>query len=284
MSSNTAIRSLIKSPISTPRGGSYCRAKYGYDQYGNTVLLSAEWASQPIFNRSVVEKSEDDVSDRISWDPEDGDVYDNRDTAADNLRRSVNRAKVRAFDFIMCNPDLTAFATMTIDQEKLDRTSWEKIYPKLRVWLSNRVTRNGLKYLICPEYHKDGEGIHFHMLANQSALDFAPAVTPAGRIRMRGGKPIYNLQDWKYGFSTLQLVGREDPRDAVAKYIFKYMGKNAGAMIGGRHFLHGGELREPFYAYADELSELPFVDASKHTFATNFSPCAGVEYSKLYFC
>lgn len=281
MSSNTAIRDLLKVPVSAYRGGYFCRAKYGYDHNGECVLLSAEWASQPIFNRDSVEKSD---SDEISPDVFDfDDMSDKPDSAADNLRRSVNRAKVRAFDFIMCNPDLDAFATLTIDQAKLDRTSWEKIYPKLRVWLSNRVTRNCLKYIICPEHHKDGEGIHFHMIANHSALRYAPAITPGGRIRYRKGKPIYNLSDWEYGFSTLQLVGRDDPRDAVAKYIFKYMGKNAGAMIGGRHFLHGGELRQPFYRYADALSDLPFVDATAATFKTEFSPSAGLDYSKLYF-
>lgn len=282
MSSDTTIRDHIKTPISTPIGGYFCRAKYGYDQYGNTVLLSAEWASQPIFNRASVEKSDEGGIDLAEIFPED-DLYDKRDNSGDNLRRSVNRAKVRAFDLIMCNPDLDAFATLTIDQAKLDRTSWGAIYPKLRIWLSNRVSRGGLKYIICPEHHKDGEGIHFHMIANQAALRYAPAITPAGRVRYRGGKPIYNLTDWDYGFSTMQIVGRDDPRDAVAKYIFKYMGKNAGAMIGGRHFLHGGELRTPYYQYADELSDLPFVDAAAVTFTTAFSPAAGLDYAKYYF-
>jgi hypothetical protein len=282
MSSNTDISMLVNPTIHTPIGGYYCRAKYCYDHEGRLILLSAEKSNHPVFNRQIVEKFGDSQNSEFLFEFNENES-DKRDTAADNLRRSVNRAKVRAFDFIMCNPDLDAFATLTIDKERLDRTSWEKIYPKLRTWLSNRVTRNGLKYIICPEHHLDGEGIHFHMIANQSALEYLPALTPAGKIRYRKGKPIYNLSDWKYGFSTMQLVGRDDPRDAVAKYIFKYMGKNAGAMIGGRHFLHGGDLKEPIYQYADVLSDLPMVDASDVTFMTNFTPCEGLEYSKLYF-
>ncbi len=279
MSSTGTPKKHIQTPICTPDTGYYCRAKYGYDREGRKVLLSAEWMNFPNFGKHAeAEKKEgilwedpEEITEPIEWSTED------------NFRRSVNRAKVRAFDIVMSNPELNAFATMTIDPERCDRCSWDAIYPHLRTWLSNRVSRRGLKYILCPEYHQDGEAIHFHMICNADALQYAPARTPKGYTVYRKGKPVYNLSDWALGFSTMQLVPMDDPHEAVAKYIFKYMGKNAGAMIGGRHFLHGGNLRAPHYEYADELSALPGVDAAEVAFTTDFSPAGGMEYKKLYF-
>lgn len=236
----------------------------------------------PVFAKNKVETEKRPAGLVLPWE-DDVCAEETRVPSAENARRSINRAKVRAFDFIMANPDLDAFATLTIDGEKLCRNSWEEIYPKLRIWLSNRVTRRGLKYLLCPEYHKDGENIHFHMIANAQALQYRAALTPSGRPMYRAGKNVYNLTDWEWGFSTMQIVPPTDSRDAVAKYIFKYMGKNAGAKIAGRHFLHGGALREPYCEYADDISELPGVLDAEGKYRTAFSPCAGLDYEKIYF-
>lgn len=271
----------IPRKVNIAAGGYFCRAKYGFDREGNRILLSAEWASRPIFGRLSNDVGEDEEGGGVKWDP-DADENEVSDKS-DNIRRAVNRAKVRAFDFIMCNPDLDAFATLTVDPERCDRTDWAAIYKPLREWLTNRVTRKGLKYILCPEYHKDGEAIHAHMLCNSSALAYEAARTPGGRLCYRKGKPVYNLTDWRLGFSTMQTIPAGDSREAVAKYVFKYMGKQAGEMIGGRYFLHGGDLRAPHYEYADELAALPGVDAGQATFRTNFHPTSGMEYSKLYY-
>ena len=39
----------------------------------------------------------------------------------------------------------------------------------------------------------------------------------------------------------------------MAKYIFKYMGKQSGAKVGGRYMLSGGELVLPTYVYDDSV-------------------------------
>ena len=200
-------------------------------------------------------------------------------THEDNVRRAINRAKVRAFDLIISNPDLDAFVTLTCDPEKVVRTDYNAVYKYLKVWLSNKVSRRDLRYILCPEYHKDGESIHFHMICNRCALDAVPAMTPSGKVRQRKGKPVYNVPEWKLGFSTAQIISRDDPREAVAKYIFKYMGKASGAKIGGRYFLHGGRLLEPFYLYADSLEEFGNEPAK---WTQEIRPFAGMEYVKRY--
>ena len=281
--SSTAISALSEQmrKIESPEGGFFTRIKYT----PNGELLSLEHASKPIFKRKSVfdQARRDDPSPADKWDPDairlppgSGD-----ETNEDNARRAVNRAKVRAFDFIMCNPDLDAFATLTLDGDRIERTSYPEIYGRLRGWLSNRVQRRGLKYILCPEYHDDGQSIHFHMLANSGSLDLIGARTPGGFPARRKGKPVYNIADWDLGFSTAQLIPPTDGREAVAKYIFKYMGKQTGARIGGRYFLHGGDLAAPVVELCDVIP--PALQALPEAFRTEFSLAEGFEYQKRYF-
>ena len=167
--------------------------------------------------------------------------------------RALNRAKKRAFDLMACNLDCNLFVTFTLDAAKISRDDWTQIIPKLNTWLYNRVRRNGLKYVLVPEYHKDGKNIHFHGVMNETALE----LTNSGKISK--GRTIYNVESWKYGFSTAKRIQKGyDNHIAVTKYVFKYMTKTAQSLrenpekdikIGGRYFLHGGALSEPLYEY-----------------------------------
>ena len=264
--------------MSSTATGFYTRIKY--TPAGE--LLSLEHATKPIFKRKSVfdDLHRDEPKAGAKWDP-DGIQGDPGSDPEDNARRAVNRAKVRAFDFIMCNPDLDAFATLTLDGERIERTSYPEIYQRLRGWLSNRVQRRGLKYILCPEYHADGQSIHFHMLANSGSLDLVGARTPGGFPARRKGKPVYNVGDWDLGFSTAQLIPPTDGREAVAKYIFKYMGKQTGARIGGRYFLHGGDLASPVEELCDVIP--PAIQALPEAFRSEFTLAEGFEYQKRYY-
>lgn len=104
------------------------------------------------------------------------------------------------------------------------------------------------------ERHKAG-GIHLHALCNRDALDLTPAINPhTGRGIVDRGRIVYNVTDWaEVGFSTAKLLGDGwEDRIAVAKYVTKYMTKEAGR-IGGRYFLHGGKLALPEYEYFSEI-------------------------------
>lgn len=183
-----------------------------------------------------------------------------RDRTAADLLRAVRRARRNAFDLIMCNGDLDAFATLTYSPEKVDdKTDYAECYKYLRGWLSNGVQRRDLKYLCVPELTKAGD-IHFHAITNAAALKLDAARSPkSGRLLKHHGDQVYNLKDWHAGFSTAQLIRRrnddDDPRLAVSKYIFKYMGKNLGAKVGGRYVLTGGKLAHPLYAYGDGVEQ-----------------------------
>lgn len=164
--------------------------------------------------------------------------------------QSWNRARKRAYDLIRCGNGFDMFVTLTFDPEVLDRKSYTEIVHTINTWLDNRVRRKGLKYILCPEYHKDGEGIHFHGLMNEEALKLARAERE-GRIIKRKGKTVYNIADFPYGFTTAIRVTGEEASKACAGYIFKYMTKQSKQRIGGRYFLCGGEMVKPIYIYAN---------------------------------
>lgn len=260
------------------------RAKYVVADDGSSRLMSIQEFSQPLFRESGYELV-DRPSAAHDLAPEVCDCETDEDMRQVNILRAVRRAKVNTFDCIECNPDLDVFATLTIAPDAADRTSWDECYGLLRQWLSNRVQRRGLKYIAVPEYHKDGKSIHFHAIFNSGALRMVRARSPTGRALCRKGKPIYNLDDVTFGWTTAQYITGEDSQDKVAKYIYKYMGKQMGAKIGGRYYLHGGDLRLPVYVYADDISDVLPQNAAE-TPILHQKSCditQNLQYRELYF-
>jgi hypothetical protein len=72
----------------------------------------------------------------------------------------------------------------------------------------------------------------------------------------RAGKTVYNVSSWTFGFSTAIRISGERSRDAVSKYVSKYMTKSKGRKIGGRFYLSGGALKRPVYVYGESLLDL----------------------------
>lgn len=201
-----------------------------------------------------------------------------------NHERATRRARIRAFDYIMCNPDLDTFCTFTYAPQSVDRYSYDECYAVLRPWLSNRVQRAGLKYVICYEKHPTSGALHFHALMNSGALNLIRArYANTGRVMSREGKPLYNIADWAVGFTTAQIIGDgEDEHTKVSKYIYKYMGKGQ-EKIGGRYFLAGGDLREPVYFYGDKPKDF-FPEGAQPLHTKTVRLCEGaVEYAEYSF-
>ncbi len=214
---------------------------------------------------------------------EERDIERSESDPLANVIRATRRAKVEAFDIILCNHDIDTFATLTYAPERVgDKCSYDECYEALRPWLSNRVQRKGLKYVIAPERHKSG-AIHFHMLANSSALRMEQAMSPyTGKPLKHDGNLLFNLPDWDYGFTSAEIIrGSENDREAVAKYIFKYMGKQAGEKIGGRYFLHGGAMVRPHYEYGNDARE--FFGGEIPTNSREVEAVPGVVYREWSF-
>ena len=251
---------MSKSNIFGSEIRSSCKAiYYPNPNNGEMRLARIQAFNKPVYNpaTATADKVKKGRGKQITIeDLEDFECDTDNDITPDaaNVARAVRRARRNAFDLIMCNPDLDAFVTFTYSPEQVeDKASYDDCYRYLRGWLSNGVQRRGLKYVCVPELTKRGD-IHFHALCNASALQLARARSArTGRPLSHHGEPVYNLTDWKAGFSTAQTIRQradgEDERAAVAKYIFKYMGKNFGAKVGGRYMLHGGALVQPLTEY-----------------------------------
>ena len=153
---------------------------------------------------------------------------------------SQQRAESKIRDIALCN-DFEYFFTWTIDPNLLDRYDPKAIYKKLRVFLSNAVSRKGFSYLIVPEYHKQKPGedrpaIHMHGLCNLGQVAIERAKAKDGRCMTdKKGRPIFNMVDWKYGFST--CIPLDENRERTANYITKYITKS-NEKVFGKWYLH----------------------------------------------
>ncbi|MDO5434486.1 hypothetical protein [Eubacterium sp.] len=114
------------------------------------------------------------------------------------------------------------FITITFDREKVDSSNYEESVKKLTKFLNHARERKcpDLKYIIVPELHADGKHFHFHgLLSNCDGLHFSYS---GHNTRGRNSKPIFNILDWSFGFTTATRI--EDSSRASA-YITKYITK-----------------------------------------------------------
>lgn len=168
----------------------------------------------------------------------------------DNMRR----AKTKVFD-IAAENDFTYFITWTLDKEKIDRYDPFEVSKKLKTFLDNHSRRHCLKYLIIPEHHKDG-AIHMHGLISGDIK-----LIDSG-TKTKDGKTIYNMPQWKLGFSTaIEITG---DKQNVAKYITKYISKDFKKIFGSFYYAGGkGLKRSPSVILYD--TEYEKVNSKEYT-------------------
>ncbi|HEX3038599.1 MAG TPA: hypothetical protein VHO94_06365 [Oscillospiraceae bacterium] len=149
----------------------------------------------------------------------------------DTREDSVKRAKEKIFDIAVLN-EFDHFITWTLDGEKIDRCNPKEVSKKLRVFLQHMVQRKHCRYLIIPELHKDGKGIHMHGFASGD-LEYVDS----GHIDNQG-HTIYNMPQWSLGWSTaIELYGS---RLHTACYITKYVSKDFKKIFGNFYYAGGG--------------------------------------------
>lgn len=228
------------------------RAKYARTPEGELRLYQVQGFSTPVFREEGYESQEERIEKATKG----------KSTEEECRRAAARRARRLAFDLVMCNPSLNAFFTLTYaPTADRDRTNYLEVYWPLRSFLSNRVQRKGLCYVMTCERHHASNGIHFHGLCNAEALNLVTAHSPyTGEVLTDHGKPIYNIADWApIGFSTCKLIGDDmSDRQRVARYITKYITKAAaggGEMVGGRYIYHGGALARPVTVLGDSLTD-----------------------------
>lgn len=218
------------------------RVKLYPDGHGGERVAQILICSKPIFNPFNMERVEKKPRRSVvtaAFEPDDIPSEPDESDHSDNERRAKRRARQRVYDLSICN-EFDLFVTLTLSPETTDRYDYKTNVRLLGRWLDNRVRRRGLRYVIVPEFHKDG-AIHFHGLMNSDAVK----LVDSGH-RYKDGRTIFNLPDWTVGFTTAMRLNGEPA--AVCAYICKYITKQPGN-IGGRYYLSGGKLREPRFQY-----------------------------------
>lgn len=173
---------------------------------------------------------------------------------------SVKRALDGIFDIVLLN-DWNYFITGTFDDKVLDASNIPLVIRKVQKWLNNCVCRKGLQYLLVPEYHPSSGRIHFHGLIN-NALE----MEDSGRVCFKGQaytresvsekgydpdnyKTIFNISDWRFGFST--AIPADDNRLRLARYVTKYITKDLDKIFG-RFYWHSRNINaKPELVYSD---------------------------------
>lgn len=185
-----------------------------------------------------------------------------------NMQRSVRRAKANISELVhSCK--WMYFVTLTLNKERINRYDYDEIYAHLRTFLSNKVSRNNITYVLVPEYHKDG-AIHFHGFVSGNIR-----ISDSGKRRY--GRPVFNWVEWQYGYSTL-IPLEIGNNTRIANYIKKYIGKDMDKnMIGGRYYLHGGK---DFRKSKEIIFDFDYNLVTKEAYTFDI-PEAGIHGKKL---
>ena len=144
-----------------------------------------------------------------------------------SIYSSLNRTRSALYMYArQC--DWEYFITLTYSPDKIEnRYDYSLCMKKVHNWVDNcrRRKANELLFLLVPEQHKDGAW-HIHgLLCNTTGFTF----TDSGK--RYDGKIVYNLDDWKLGFSTATKV---TDTYKVSNYITKYITKDLCAITPGK--------------------------------------------------
>lgn len=125
------------------------------------------------------------------------------------------------------------FVTFTFNRTETDAGDFKAVMKKMSRNLDNTKQRKcpNLKYIVVPELHLDKTNYHFHgLFAGCDELQFVFS----GKFD-RKGRPIFNIPNWSWGFSTATLV---DDCGAASNYICKYITKESeNYLFGQRRYL-----------------------------------------------
>jgi hypothetical protein len=176
------------------------------------------------------------------------------------LEESLSRSRRTIRDIILCNR-FTYFCTFTFNGEKVNRYSYPACKKKITQLFNNYKRKSpDFKYLIVPEFHKDG-GIHFHGLVHGiRPQDLTVPDMIYKRDKRTGALTLVpNTQkyvDWKYYSDKLGFFSCSHIKnyEKCARYVSKYITKDLINMqSGSRIFFCSLELNRPELVFGADL-------------------------------
>lgn len=189
----------------------------------------------PILSRTNEDKTD---NENILFEPFEGKQVKEVDSFShesncntkkqENLRKSLARTKQKVHTYSRCCK-WEWFVTLTYSPTLIDRTDFKECMKRVRYYLHNaRREAPSLRYLFLPELHSDMVSWHCHGLLSETGnLKFEKS----GHFD-DSGNPVYNLQNWKWGFSTATKIS--DPY-RISNYVIKYITKESMLLAQNAH-------------------------------------------------
>lgn len=155
------------------------------------------------------------------------------------------------------------FITLTFDDNIVNGYDYNDCKNALIKWLDNQKHQNpNMEYVIVPEYHKS-KRFHFHgVIRGVEKWLLIPSRSEKGRPIYKNGVRIYNLSNYKYGFTTVSEIKNAE---AVSVYTSKYITKEFIDIPNAKKYWASKSLEKPTIEYAQlEESSLKFyIDSDK---------------------
>ncbi len=154
---------------------------------------------------------------------------------------SALRARKTVYDIARLNR-FRWFITWTLDKKEIDRYDAKIISRKLQTFLRNRVNRNALQ-------------MHGLISGIMEMVD-------SGK-KTKAGQVIYNMPQWKYGWSTAIELDENTAR--ISNYITKYISKDFKKIFGSFYYAGGAGLMRapPQMLYDMNYSDIEAKEYSK---------------------
>lgn len=140
--------------------------------------------------------------------------------------------KKRLKNKILCN-DFDWFVTFTFDdshKQVLDSKDYDCVKKLLSNWCSYMRKLNGgqFNWVFIPELHPTSGRFHWHgLLQDIDIFEFQEAINPkTNQSIIRDGRPVYNLNNWKFGFSDCQRLTNDEHKEKISSYVSKYITKS----------------------------------------------------------
>lgn len=155
------------------------------------------------------------------------------------------------------------FVTLTFNDKKVDAKNYDYVVEKLTNWLDTIRRKNlNMQYILVPELHKSGR-VHFHgIFKNVPNWVLKEAKYKNGALIKKNNIQIYNLTNYKLGFTTVSKVQN---MEAVSVYISKYMTKDLIDQDFKKRYWCSQGLKRPRieYAYFDKEKLDFYIDTHK---------------------
>lgn len=173
-------------------------------------------------------------------------------------RKNLYRAKCNIVDLIYHNSLIKPweyFVTLTFDPKEVNSLSYDDVSEAINKWLDNMKHQNpNMAYIMTPELHKSGR-VHWHgVFRDVPKWVLVPARCKSGALMYKNGMQIFNLANFKYGFTTVSKIKNQE---AVSVYVSKYITKDLIEKKFKKRYWCSRNLERPTIEYAmlteDEL-------------------------------